>query len=633
MIEVDDLRHQVVLVSKMNGNSDNIFINVHRIEHDGNISSIQYEEDFLTHQLLSRAPISSDSIVLDPGCEWNFSSDTKINLNYHYVEPDDSSITVIKLGGIEDLNPMNYATEITTVLSDTPECKQFINNAEMRSKKESKIPNIPTMIRCQNCDTNFPTKYQYQRHQCEFNAEKVVLKADADIKDLDKGVRIKYDCPTCGKQFVSKNNLERHQTSHDSTKRNVCEHCNKHFVSENRLRIHKENHCKKAGDISKFYRSDVAVWKCLLCHQVFATPTSAINHSNVCAFERAELNPDAVQEIQPGDGEVVAKTEEPAKTVKIDQEESNTNVEKVLTELLLQCEFCNRTYAEKTLLSAHQRTHTTAVNYECVTCKETFESYISAAKHWMVKCSDEANLFYLPKLTYCEFCDRTFKSHEILYAHKIKKKHYTPKLHTERDDADNNTNNTDEKDECLDEEKENVEEKKDVIVKLIEDVLTTLSTSLEVMDKKQNGENKEGILQNDSGMDGMICEDLNNLDANIGNIDGNINSDENEKKKRGRKRKTLKQSSSKGNKKLCAVIEKGYRYQCEKCVKVWDNIADLEQHREKEHASNYTCEQCDQVITCFLKIFGCLLFLIAYFIYLLKNITIKNKNLFTVFHI
>lgn len=571
----------------MNGNSDNIFINVHRIEPDGNITSVQYEEDFLTHQLLSRTPISSDSIVLDPGCEWNFSSDNKINLNYHYVEPDDSSITVIKLGGIEDLNPMNYATEITTVLSDAPDCKQFVNS-DVRPKKESKIPNIPTMIRCQNCDTNFPTKYQYQRHQCEFNAEKVVLKADADIKDLDKGVRIKYDCPTCGKQFVSKNNLERHQTSHDTTKRNVCEHCNKHFVSENRLRIHKENHCKKAGDISKFYRSDVAVWKCLICNQVFATPASANNHATACAFETEPSSLTTADE--QAEEKIIIDTENAA-VVKTDLEQSNKNVEKVLTELLLQCEFCNRTYAEKSLLSAHQRTHTTAVNYECVTCKETFESYTVAAKHWMVKCSDEANLFYLPKLTYCEFCDRTFKSHEILYAHKIKKKHYTPKLH-------NQTSQNDEQNKEPSDDGESVGENKDVIVKLIEDVLTTLTTSLEGMDSEQNGENGENISKVSSATEGIKikCEVLNNSDAS-GNTDENVNdgTDENEKKRRGRKRKNVKQVS-KANKKTCVMIEKGYMYQCEKCVKVWNNVADLEKHREKEHAANYTCEQCDQVI-------------------------------------
>lgn len=264
-------------------NPDNIFVKVHAIHPDGSIASVQYEEDFLTHQLVSTAAIPSDAVVFDPGYDWNYAL-SRINLNCENFDADDSSITVIKIGGIDELNPMNYASEVTTVLNDpaSVDFKPFLS--VVKPKKESKIPNIPTMIRCQNCDTNFPTKYQYQRHQCEFNAEKVVLKPDADVKDIDKGMRIKYDCPTCGKQFVSKNNLERHQSSHDSTKKNVCEHCNKQFVSENRLRIHKENHCKKAGDISKFYRSDVAVWKCLKCNQVFATQASANRHADSCSI-------------------------------------------------------------------------------------------------------------------------------------------------------------------------------------------------------------------------------------------------------------------------------------------------------------------------------------------------------------
>lgn len=289
----------------------------------------------------------------------------------------------------------------------------------------------------------------------------------------------------------------------------------------------------------------MAVWKCIKCNQVFATPASANAHSDSC----------------PSAGESTAEQTET---------EDNGNVEKVLTELLLQCEFCNRTYAEKSLLSAHQRTHTTSVNYECVTCKETFESYTLAAKHWLTKCTDEANLFYLPKLTYCEFCDRTFKSHEILYAHKIKKKHYTPKVHEMKAE------------ESSDEPKIGGENK-DAIVKLIEDVLTTLNTSLD-----EHEENKEACEANRQ----MKTEVLSQNE--IVSVDEANDVDDSEKKKRGRKRKTGKQPS-KPNKKLSAAIEKGCMYQCERCIKVFDSVGGLEQHREKEHAANYTCEQCKQV--------------------------------------
>lgn len=559
-------------------NSDNIFVKVHCIDADGTITSVQYEEDIVTRQLVSETPISAENINFKTCYEWDYSTDSKVNLNYRYLEPDDSSITVIKIGGVEDLNPMNYATEITTVLNDPGECKQFISNS-VKPKKESKIPNIPTMIRCQNCDTNFPTKYQYQRHQCEFNAEKVVLKPDADIKDIDKGMRIKYDCPVCGKQFVSKNNLERHQSSHDNTKKNVCEHCNKQFVSENRLRIHKENHCKKAGDISKFYRSDVAVWKCLKCNQVFATPASANRHAEWCVatvlMDENEIQEPRIVEHKQDPDESNAKTD------------CNKNVEKVLTELLLQCEFCNRTYADKNFLLLHQRTHTTDVNYECVTCKEVFDSYTVAAKHWLTKCSDEANLFYLPKLTYCECCDRTFKSHEILYTHKIKKKHYTPKIHISNNEWSNVK--TEEKTTV----ESNIPENKDVIVKLIEDVLTTLNNmNANNNNVQQNKENKDPASSNDnSDFIQIKAEQLSN--CNSINIELQENGEESEKKKRGRKRKWPKPTTK--AKRMAAIVDKGFRFQCERCIKVWNSVSDLENHREKEHAANFTCEDCGQV--------------------------------------
>ncbi|KAJ8972309.1 hypothetical protein NQ314_000224 [Rhamnusium bicolor] len=237
-------------------NLDNIIINVHKITEDGIVvSSVRHEMDVNTKELISRTYFTPESV------SFNCSNDDKLHLSYQRFKFDEEVISCLKL---EDIH-----------LSQTSD------SSEVGLDKKP-ILNIPTMIRCQNCETNFPTKYQYQRHQCEFNAEKVVLKADADIKDIEKGVRVKYICAICDKHFVSKNNLERHQAGHENTQDNICEHCNKQFVSENRLRIHKENHCKKSGDISKFYRSDVTVWKCKKCHEVFSSTITANYHVAIC---------------------------------------------------------------------------------------------------------------------------------------------------------------------------------------------------------------------------------------------------------------------------------------------------------------------------------------------------------------
>ncbi|KAI4468423.1 zinc finger protein [Holotrichia oblita] len=453
------------------------------------------------------------------------------------------------------------------------------------------------MIICQNCDTNFPTKYQYQRHQCEFNADKVVLKPNVDIKDIDKGMRMKFDCPTCGKQFVSKNNLERHQTSHDETNINVCEHCNKQFVSENRLRIHKENHCKKAGDISKFYRSDVTVWKCLSCYQVFATPSSASKHTENCVdnlnWSKTKKSPveDDDCKIIADDGKCLTSSEilDSGITLngKVNDAITNRNVQKFLTELLLQCEYCNRTYADKKWLLLHQKSHTTTVNYECITCNLTFDSYVLASKHWLTKCSDEANLFYLPKLTYCEYCDRTFKSHEILYTHKFKKKHYTPKIYSL-----SGSNPTDIKQEALKDNSMKIIENKEAIVKLIEDVLFAMNVSTEnKQSDSSNLKETSETTQNSYSPEIVIKSEVYSESSSFNKSD---TSQDSEKKKRGRKRKSPRQTMK--TKRLSVVVENGYKYQCEKCVKVFDSVADLENHREIEHPAKFKCEECGQVV-------------------------------------
>ncbi|EFA07470.1 zinc finger protein 91 isoform X1 [Tribolium castaneum] len=487
-------------------------INTHFISDCGKSSSMRYESDFFSHQVLSKSPFFCVRNV-------SFSSD---ELNFSQCRIFNEDLGTVRLYKAED--------------------------PQILLKRRQKL-NIPSMIRCQNCETNYPTKYQYQRHQCEFNAEKVVLKPNADFIDIDKGKRVKYDCPTCGKQFVSKNNLERHQSSHESSKDNTCEHCKKQFVSENRLRIHKENHCKKAGDISKFYRSDVTVWKCKKCHEVFSSSTTAGYHVEDCT-------------------ELIDSCDIKTEPVNDNRTETKT-IEKISTEILLQCEFCNRTYADKQILLKHQKTHKTDKNYECVVCKDVFDSYITASQHWLKKCSEKANLFYLPKLTYCEFCDRTFKSHEILYTHKIKKKHYTPKIH------DNIAEKASQVKDIKNE---------DVIDKLIEDVLIALEIPINKR-KKVETENKENVVPDETIQ--VKTEPLSQNDP----LD---ESGAPEKKKRGRKRKFPKQTPK--AKKPCVALDEGFKYQCERCTEVWNTITELEAHREKEHAANFNCDECGQVL-------------------------------------
>ncbi|XP_057654517.1 zinc finger protein 184-like isoform X2 [Diorhabda carinulata] len=512
----------------MNILANNTIVHIYKIEENGMATSgMWYEINSTTKEPISMNNFCQVNVSFDPNVL--LSNENRLTLNLNKFETNEQIIKCIKF---EDM-------------SDSP-----------TASAGKSILNIPTMIRCQNCETNFPTKYQYQRHQCEFNAEKVVLKSDVDSQEVDTENPTKFVCDFCNKEFANKNNFTRHQLSHENSRENMCEHCNKQFISENRLRIHKENHCKKAGDISKFYRSDVAVWKCKKCQEVFSSHLTASYHVTFCVNVEIENEP----QITDDSKEVI----------------DNENIEKVLTEVLLQCEFCNRTYADKNTLLTHQKSHTTSRNYECVNCFQVFDSYPTAAQHWMMKCSDYVSLFYLPKLTYCEHCDRTFKSHELLYTHKIKKKHYTSKRHLQATEETNNNNNkVDGQQQQQTVEKS--DNNKEILDKLIEDVFETLDVPvININYHSEIGENKENV-------------DQNNTDQ----IKNGFNTTE--KKKKGRKRKWPKNEID-TTKKMNSEIGNGFKYQCERCIEVFVNVEELELHREKEHASNFTCDECGQVL-------------------------------------
>lgn len=542
---------------------DFLVMNVHKIiESESLISSIRHEMDPNTKEVISRTYFSSRDV------HFNVTRNDKLCLNYQRFQINELHINCIRL----------------------------MDNEYFTLPKPSL--NIPTMIRCQNCETNFPTKYQYQRHQCEFNVEKVVLKPELDVKDIDNSIRVKYVCQICERQFVSRTNLERHESSHEKNQENICEHCSKKFVSENRLRIHKENHCKKAGDISKFYRSDVTVWKCKKCHEVFSSLPIANYHIVKCSklvktATNYSENSMQLKMVQDEMKNTIFFLEEDNKdNVALDD---NEYIEKILTEVLFQCEFCNRTYSEKNQLLIHQRKHTTSKNYECSSCFSVFDSYATAVQHWLKKCTEYVNVFFLPRFTYCEYCDRPFKSHELLYTHKIKKKHYTSKIHV----GDDNTGDQ----ELL--KMQNAAEKpvdsKEVLSKLIEDVLKTLDVPINRMKNSAHFSNQISALNGDHGVQNPTHQE--NVDVSLlknENIENSqhsmCNGDVGEKKKRGRKRKWLQRTQQiRPRKTYTSTVEKGFKYQCERCVNMFDAIADLDAHREKEHASNFSCEECGQV--------------------------------------
>lgn len=150
--------------------------------------------------------------------------------------------------------------------------------------------------------------------------------------------------------------------------------------------------------------------------------------------------------------------------------------------------------------------------------------------------------------------------------------------------------------------KEKPAENKEVLSRLIEDVLKALDVPVNRISNSQDKENVDPE-SNDTSMIGNNPD--KSEDGSFETCQQNY-SEVPEKKKRGRKKKLDKIQSVK-LKKINAEVDEGFKYQCERCTKVFSSVTELESHRDKDHASNFNCDECGQVIAfLYFKYIGCI---------------------------
>ncbi|XP_044729171.1 gastrula zinc finger protein xFG20-1-like [Chrysoperla carnea] len=510
---------------------------LHNLEDSGSLQDIQL--DNTQSQIISQT-LSQDIKLHESPVQWGYviDTDSKLDIKLQNYESKPATITVIKIGGIEDLNPLNFTNHMPTtmnpmhhqvVIQDKMLVDQIHQQAamgvtKMKEKPKKKytpqtLTSTPAVV-CQNCDGSFSTKYQFQRHQCEFNASKVILKSEIPKRQIEKP-KTKHECDVCHKSFMTDHNLDRHRLSHGDKKPFTCQNCGKGFVLESRLNTHIETHCKlSTAEPKRFYKTDLSVWQCWNCQLITATepnhlihicdltnptfispkviiplqqnPTLNDEHNKIVNtnntfiftakqdengiattlyentrmdvyhdnnltttsdtttsmlstqnnfdenFEKAINDGIAVDTVsttssyESTDPQLDSTQESnniTSTTMLLQEKQEQSHTFKIISvEQLFQCEYCNRTYANKDVLKEHQNSHGTDKNYQCMFCDDSFDSYTNALIHWQHKCDEKTNLFCLPKIIICKFCDKGFKSHELLYAHKYKLKHFVPKV-------------------------------------------------------------------------------------------------------------------------------------------------------------------------------------------------------------
>jgi len=189
--------------------------------------------------------------------------------------------------------------------------------------------------------------------EVEFTDERPFdVKVEADSNDITEHPHDDkprpYLCTVCGKQFTTKQLLNRHKQTHTAGKLYSCSQCEKRFKTQHHLKIHMNVHSSK--------------YKCAECGKCFRCNTYLTIHGRSHSGEKPfECTVCSKQFSQSGTLAAHSKTH------------SEENPYK--------CPLCNKTFSQSGHLNAHMRVHTGDKPYKCSLCDKSFNQSSHLQRH------------------------------------------------------------------------------------------------------------------------------------------------------------------------------------------------------------------------------------------------------------
>ncbi|XP_023240166.1 zinc finger protein 808-like [Centruroides sculpturatus] len=269
---------------------------------------------------------------------------------------------------------------------------------------------------CNICNESFTLKTQLKRrHQKKFHPE-------------DKThTKCKPQCPTCGKTFSTKQNLQRHMRIHTDEKPFKCNICERHFSDETNLRRHLLSHsderpfkcnytgcgmeCPTCGktfstkqNLQRHMRihTDEKPFKCNICERHFSDETNLrrhlLSHSDErpfkCNYTGCGMDLESIRLVRLC---VIANISNKINNIteqhlcisdSIKDSRSEKKKEYSCTsagidsdERKHQCTNCGKTFSTKHNLSEHMRTHTNEKPFKCEFCGRRFSQKSNLTRH------------------------------------------------------------------------------------------------------------------------------------------------------------------------------------------------------------------------------------------------------------
>ncbi|XP_041967191.1 zinc finger protein 436 isoform X1 [Alosa sapidissima] len=210
--------------------------------------------------------------------------------------------------------------------------------------------------KCTECGKAFFSKSGLSRHKKK-HAEERKEKSRVGAKMLTPQSNsattsgpLRHTCSECGKTFIWKWALTKHQTIHSGERPHLCSYCGKAFRVKNVLECHLRVHTGERP------------YGCPVCGKRFVQKSNLVAHERLHTGERPYLCSVCGKGF-PVSGALLVHTR-------------RHTGERPYT-----CEFCGKSYTMSGRLAVHRRVHTKEKPYACTMCKKRFRSCSHLKRH------------------------------------------------------------------------------------------------------------------------------------------------------------------------------------------------------------------------------------------------------------
>ncbi|CAH1240036.1 PRDM2 [Branchiostoma lanceolatum] len=166
---------------------------------------------------------TDDSQEADTGTELSEETAEETSMDQESETPDEDDLPIAVLQKQQQATPRKKEEEETSddeKLVIDEEVSGDAKDAESGKDSESAKHVSPKPFPCTQCGRNFSTKQGLERHLRTHSGEKP------------------YKCSHCGKQFTTSTNMRRHERLHTGDRPHVCQECDHAFIQKGDLKKH-----------------------------------------------------------------------------------------------------------------------------------------------------------------------------------------------------------------------------------------------------------------------------------------------------------------------------------------------------------------------------------------------------------